>query len=74
MTEICGEVEYRRHCEIHHNVHFKEIYLTPEGEPDKHNVFMTLHEAKDWASRHIKTEMEAKRREFRELQTKLKEI
>jgi hypothetical protein len=74
VTEICGEVEYSRHCEAHHDIYFRTMYLTPEGEPDKNTVFMTLQEAKDWASSHIKTDMVSKRRELRQLQTKLEKL
>ncbi len=70
-TEIAGEVEYPSHCETHHKIYFKEMWLNKEGEPDKKNVFMTRQDAVDWVSKSIRTKIARKQRELRELQQKL---
>jgi len=73
-TEIVGDVEYKNHCEAHHKAYFKEMWLTREGEPDKHGVFMTLEEAKNWAAKSLRCEIDSKRNELFRLEQKLAKL
>ena len=73
-TEICGEVKYQRHCDVHHEEYFKSLYLTKCGEVDKNTVFMSLGAAKEWASKAIKTAISVKENDIASLARKLKDL
>lgn len=73
-TKIDGDVEYVSHCECHHRIYFREMWLDDDGKPDKGTVFMTLSEAKKWVASSIKIKIAEKRRELKSLQTKLDKL
>ena len=74
-TEICDNVKSQQRYYIsQHRIKFSDLWLDDDGKPDNGNVFMTLQDAKKYATQNIHRDIGIKQSEIERLNETLKEI